>query len=276
MSRPQHQQQAPPPQLLLSSPSMVQINLAATQRFQSYPPKLTPAFLYVVSTAQFFDIANGASVAVAILIIAQDLDFAVTEVLWILNAYTISFAGLLLFPGRLSDLFGYRRIFKFGLFWIALWSLVVSFSTLPIMLILARALQGVGAASTIPTATALIATNYPVGPERTKAFSIFGAFGGLGAITGILLAGGLIDCHFFVIPLDPVKTEKPKVDFLGAITATLGITCVVYYISTDVEYGWASPKTLPIFFLGLLLIISFLYLQSHVLAPLIPLRIWKV
>ncbi|KAG0213151.1 hypothetical protein BGX33_003119 [Mortierella sp. NVP41] len=261
MSRPQHQQQAPPPQLLLSSPSMVQINLAATQRFQSYPPKLTPAFLYVVSTAQFFDIANGASVAVAILIIAQDLDFAVTEVLWILNAYTISFAGLLLFPGRLSDLFGYRRIFKFGLFWIALWSLVVSFSTLPIMLILARALQGVGAASTIPTATALIATNYPVGPERTKAFSIFGAFGGLGAITGILLA---------------VKTEKPKVDFLGAITATLGITCVVYYISTDVEYGWASPKTLPIFFLGLLLIISFLYLQSHVLAPLIPLRIWKV
>ncbi|KAF9100530.1 Protein spinster 1 [Mortierella sp. GBA35] len=270
MSRPQHQQQAPPPQLLLSIPSMVQTNLCPIAPIPSSTlptvpvieqqlkgvnrirQKLTPAFLYVVSTAQFFDIANGASVAVAILTIAQDLDFAVTEVLWILNAYTISFAGLLLFPGRLSDLFGYRRIFKFGLFWIALWSLVVSFSTSPIMLILARALQGVGAASTIPTATALIATNYPVGPERTKALSIFGAFGGL------------------------VKTEKPKVDFLGAITATLGITCVVYYISTGVEYGWASPKTLPIFFLGLLLIISFLYLQSHVLAPLIPLRIWKV
>ncbi|KAF9084500.1 hypothetical protein BGX29_002535, partial [Mortierella sp. GBA35] len=145
--------------------------------------KMKPALLYVVSTAQFFDIVNGASVSVAILPIAQDLDFTVPEVLWILNAYTISFAGLLLVSGRLGDLFGHRRMFMIGLFWFALWALVVSFSTSPIMFILARALQGMGAAGTVPTAMALIATNYPAGPERTKAFSIFGAFGGLGAVT---------------------------------------------------------------------------------------------
>ncbi|KAF9100528.1 hypothetical protein BGX29_006502 [Mortierella sp. GBA35] len=258
--------------------------------------KLRPALLYVVSTAQFFDIVNGASVSVAILPIAQDLKFSVTEVLWILNAYTISFAGLLLVSGRLGDLFGHRRMFMFGLFWFALWALVVSFSTSPIMFILARALQGMGAASTIPTAMALIATNYPVGPKRTKAFSIFGAFGGLGAVTGILLAGGLIASigwqwifrisaiaafillaiSFIVIPLTPPKAEKPKVDFLGATTATLGVTGIVYYISTGVEYGWASPKTLPVFVVALILVVSFVFIESRVQFPLMPLRIWKL
>ncbi|KAG0374902.1 hypothetical protein BGX24_009779 [Mortierella sp. AD032] len=258
--------------------------------------KLRPALLYVVSTAQFFDIVNGASVSVAILPIAQDLNFAVTEVLWILNAYTITFAGLLLLAGRLGDLFGHRRMFMCGLFWFALWALVVSFSTSPIMFILSRALQGMGAACTIPTAMALIATNYPAGPERTKAFSIFGAFGGLGAVTGILLAGGLIASigwqwifrisaiavfillaiSFLVIPLTPPKAEKPKVDFLGAFTATLGVTGIVYYISTGVEYGWGSAKTIPIFVIAVVLLVSFVFIESRVHHPLMPLRIWKV
>ncbi|KAF9283455.1 hypothetical protein BGZ68_005341 [Mortierella alpina] len=257
--------------------------------------KLKPALLYVVSTAQFLDIVNGASVSVAILPIAEELEFKVPQVLWILNAYTIAFAGLLLVSGRLGDLFGHRRMFMFGLFWFATWALVVSFSVSPIMFIIARALQGVGAAATVPTAMALIATTYPVGPERTKAFSIFAAFGGLGAVTGILLAGGLIASigwewifrissigayillvlAYVVIPLTPPKAEKPKVDFVGAITATFGVTGVVYYISTGVEDGWASPKTLPVFFAGLLLLTGFVYTEYKVQAPLMPLRIWR-
>ncbi|KAG0309959.1 hypothetical protein BGZ97_012924 [Linnemannia gamsii] len=258
--------------------------------------KLQPLLLYVVSTAQFFDIVNATSVSVAILPIAQDLDFSVTEVLWILNAYTITFAGLLLLFGRLGDLFGHRRMFIFGLFWFALWALVVSFATSPIMFILARALQGMGAACTVPTAMALIAINYPAGPERTKAFSIFGIFGGLGAISGILLAGGLIASigwhwifrisaiaalillaiGFVSIPVDAPKAEKPKVDFLGAATVTLGVTGIVYYISTGVDYGWANGKTLPLLFIAFLLLIAFVFIETRVQAPIMPLRIWKV
>ncbi|KAG0380910.1 hypothetical protein BGX24_003384 [Mortierella sp. AD032] len=257
---------------------------------------LRPALLYVVSFAQFFDIVNGASVSVAILPIAQDLSFTVPQVLWILNAYTISFAGLLLVSGRLGDLFGHRRMFMFGLFWFALWALVVSFSTSPIMFILARALQGMGAAATVPTAMALIATTYPAGPERTKAFSIFGAFGGLGAIVGILLAGGLIASigwvwifrisaiaalillalSFVVIPVTPRKAEKPKIDYLGAITATSGVTGIVYYIITGVEYGWGNAKTIPVFVVSLALIALFIFIESRVQSPLMPLRIWKL
>ncbi|KAF9134941.1 hypothetical protein BG015_003339 [Linnemannia schmuckeri] len=258
--------------------------------------KFRPLLLYVVSLVEFINIVNGSSVSVAILPIAQDLKFSVTEVLWIINAYTITFAGLLLLSGRLGDLIGHRRMFMFGLFWFALWALVVSFSTSPIMFILSRALQGMGAANTIPTAMALIATNYPAGPERTKAFSIYGAFGGLGAVTGLLLAGGLIASlgwqwifrisaiaafvllvlSYVIIPLTPPKDEKPKVDFLGAITATLGVTGIVYYIATGVDYGWSSAKTIPIFAVALVLIGSFALIESRVQTPLMPLRVWKV
>ncbi|OAQ23290.1 MFS general substrate transporter [Linnemannia elongata AG-77] len=268
-------------------------NLKGVDRLRQ---KFRPALLYVVSLVEFINIVNGSSVAVAILPIAQDLKFSVTEVLWIINAYTITFAGLLLFSGRLGDLIGHRRMFMFGLFWFALWALVVSFSTFPIMFILSRALQGMGAASTIPTAMALIATNYPAGPERTKALSIYGAFGGLGAVTGLLLAGGLIASlgwqwifrisaiaafvllvlSYFTIPLTPPKDEKPKVDFLGAITATLGVTGIVYYIATGVDYGWGSAKTIPIFVVALVLIGSFVLIESRVQTPLMPLRVWKV
>ncbi|KAG0006369.1 hypothetical protein BGZ79_000016 [Entomortierella chlamydospora] len=257
--------------------------------------KLRPLLLYIVSTAQFLDIVNGASVSVAILPIAENLNFSVPQMTWILNAYTVAFAGLLLFSGRLGDLFGHRRMFLFGLFWFATWALVVSFSTSSIMFVISRALQGVGAANTVPTAMALIAINYPAGPERTKAFSVFGAFGGLGAVVGILMAGGLISSigwqwifrvssfaayfllflGFLVIPLTPPKSEKPKIDYFGAITATVGVTGIVYYISTGVEYGWASPKTLPVFIVGLLLVVSFVYIESKVDSPLMPLRVWK-
>ncbi|KAF9337388.1 hypothetical protein BG006_005015 [Podila minutissima] len=267
----------------------------SSSRLENLRIKLSPLLLYVVSTAQFLDIVNGASVAVALLPIAEDLDFKAAEALWILNAYTITFAGLLLVSGRLGDLFGHRRMFMFGLFWFTLWALVVSFSTSSIMFILARALQGMGAAATVPTAMALIAINYPPGPERTKAFSVFAAFGGLGAVTGILLAGGLISSigwewifrisaivgafllvlGFFTIPEAPRKAEKPKVDFLGAVMSTLGVTGVVYYISTGVEEGWADAKTLPVLIAGLALLVGFVFLQSKVDSPLMPLRIWK-
>ncbi|KAF9194988.1 hypothetical protein BGZ51_005952 [Haplosporangium sp. Z 767] len=257
--------------------------------------RLKPLLLYAVSTAQFLDIVNGASVAVALIPIADDLNFKVSQVLWIINAYTIAFAGLLLVSGRLGDLFGHRFLFLGGLIWFSTLSLIVSFSTTPLMFIISRAFQGVGAAGTIPTATALIAINYPAGPERTKAFSIYAGFGAMGAVTGILLAGGLIASvgwawifrissiagfvvllvGFLSIPKPPPKSEKPKVDYLGATCTTLGVTGIVYYISTGVEEGWASPKTLPVFIISIALVASFVFIESKVDHPLMPLRIWK-
>ncbi|KAF9146629.1 hypothetical protein BG015_011554 [Linnemannia schmuckeri] len=212
--------------------------------------RLRSALLYVVSTAQFFDIVNGASVLMAFLQIAQDLDCSMTEVLWIPNAYTISFAGLLLLSGLLRDLFDHRRIFMAGLFWFALWALIISFSTSPLMFILACALQGMGAASTVPTAMVLITTKYPPGPERTKVLSVFGIFDGLDSVTGTLFAGGL--------------AERPKVGFLGVVSATIGVTGIVYYIFTGINYGWANAKTLPTLVVSLVLLVSFRFIENRV------------
>ncbi|KAF9436915.1 hypothetical protein BGZ76_002579 [Entomortierella beljakovae] len=257
--------------------------------------KMKPLLLYVVSLAQFLDIVNGTSVAVALLPIAKDLNFQPSQILWIVNAYTIAFAGFLLFSGRLGDLFGHRRLFLFGLFSFATWALIVSFSTSPIMFAISRALQGVSAASTVPTAMALIAINYPAGPERTKAFSIFGAFGGLGAVAGMLMSGGILGTigwqwifrvssiasyillvlGFITIPVSPPRKDTPRIDYIGAVTATLGVTGIVYYISTGIDYGWASPKTLPVLVASLILLVAFVYAEMKVQFPLMPLRIWN-
>ncbi|KAG0006377.1 hypothetical protein BGZ80_009367 [Entomortierella chlamydospora] len=257
--------------------------------------KMRPLLLYVVSLAQFLDIVNGTSVSVALIPIAENLNFEASQTLWIINAYTTAFAGFLLFSGRLGDLFGHRRLFMFGLFWFATWALVVSFSSSPVMLAIARALQGVSAASTVPTALALISTNYPAGPERTKAISIFGAFGGMGAVAGLLMSGGILAAAgwrwvfrvssivayillilgFLTIPIIPAKNEAVKIDYVGAITATLGVTGVVYYISIGVDYGWADSKTLPILIIGLVLIAAFIYTESKVQSALMPLRVWR-
>ncbi|KAF9436914.1 hypothetical protein BGZ76_002578 [Entomortierella beljakovae] len=256
---------------------------------------LRPLFLYIVSTAQFLDIANGASVGVAILPIAKDLNFTPAAMPWILNAYTIAFAGLLLPSGRLGDLFGHRRMFMLGLLWFSTWSLIASFTRSPILFVVSRALQGAGAASTVPTAMALLAINFPAGPERTRAFSVFAAFGGFGAVIGMLLAGLLVSsigwqwifrvtsiAGFLLlllgsvsIPLTPNNNEKPKIDYLGAISVSLGVTGIIYYISAGIEDGWASPKTLPLLFVGFLLLVAFVFIESKVAFPLMPLHIWK-
>ncbi|KAG0236231.1 hypothetical protein BGW42_003876 [Actinomortierella wolfii] len=264
-------------------------------RLEQLRKKLSPLLLYVVSLAQFMDIVNGASVAVALYPIAQDLRFDVGQMQWIISAYTLSFAGLLLVAGRIGDLFGHRLVFLTGLAWFSLWALIVGFSKSPVMFSIARAFQGVGAAFTIPTAIALIAINYPVGPARMKALSIFGAFGAMGAVVGILLAGAFLSTigwewlfrltaiigfiNFFIgfisIPSLPPKNNKPIIDYPGAITITAAVVLLVYYISAGVDEGFADKKTLPCLIVGVVLLGVFLIIEMKVKHPLMPFRIWK-
>ncbi|KAF9971313.1 hypothetical protein BGZ73_005755 [Actinomortierella ambigua] len=266
-----------------------------SHKFDELREKLRPLLLYVVSLAQFLDIVNGASVSVALFSIAKDLRFDVGQMQWIVSTYALSFAGLLLVAGRIGDLFGHRRVFLTGLAWFSTWSLVVSFARSPIVFSIARALQGVGAAFTIPTALALIAITYPAGPARTKALSIFGAFGAMGAIVGILLAGAFISSigwewlfrltaiigfvlffiGFISIPSSVPKATKPVIDYPGAITITASIVLLVYYISAGVDEGFADKKTLPTLIAGLLLLGLFLYTETKVSNPIMPFRVWK-
>ncbi|KAG0098412.1 hypothetical protein BGZ93_000190 [Podila epicladia] len=265
-------------------------------KFQQFQLKCQPLMLYVVSMAQFLDIVSGASMTVAMLPIAKDLNFAIQDQQWLISAYALSFGGLLLIAGRMGDLFGHRRIFLAGLAWFCLWSTVNGFSRSPVMLCVSRALQGMGAAAQIPTALALIAIKYPVGEERTRALSIFGAIGAMGAVTGLLLSGALTSTigwewifficaifsfillvvGIFALPDAPgMHGVNPKVDIGGSITATGGIVCVIYYISAGVETGWASPKTLPVLFVGLVLLAAFFMIEKRISYPIMPFHIWR-
>ncbi|KAF9194415.1 hypothetical protein BGZ50_006331 [Haplosporangium sp. Z 11] len=182
------------------------------------------------------------------------------------------------------------------LLWFAIFSLLNGFSTSPVMLCISRAFQGIGAAAQIPTALALIAIKYPVGEARTRALSIFSAIGGMGAVTGLLLSGALTSTigwqwifyisaimsgilfllGFFAIPDTPgLHGESPKVDVGGAVTATGGIVCVIYYISSGVETGWASAQTLPVLCVGIVLLGIFIMLEKRISYPIMPFHIWK-
>ncbi|KAF9318635.1 hypothetical protein BG003_010885 [Podila horticola] len=279
-----------------SKPTTDDIQPQELSKFQQFQLKCQPLMLYVVSMAQFLDIVSGASMTVAMLPIAKDLNFAVQDQQWLISAYALSFGGLLLIAGRMGDLFGHRRIFLAGLAWFCLWSTVNGFSRSPVMLCVSRALQGMGAAAQIPTALALIAIKYPVGQERTRALSIFGAIGAMGAVTGLLLSGALTSTigwqwifficaifsfillivGIFALPDAPgLHGVNPKVDIGGSFTATGGIVCVIYYISAGVETGWASAKTLPVLFVGLVLLAIFFVIEKRISYPIMPFHIWR-
>jgi MFS family permease len=94
-----------------------------------------------------------------------------------------------LIGGRFGDLFGHRRIFILGMAWFASWSLINGFAHSPVVMSVGRALQGMGAGFTIPSALAILTTTYPLGPERTRALAVFGGTGAVGSIIGVLFGG---------------------------------------------------------------------------------------
>ncbi|KAF9957571.1 hypothetical protein BGZ72_001661 [Mortierella alpina] len=261
---------------------------------------MAPLMLYVVSLAQFIDIMNGSSMTVALVDITNSLGFNSYNAQWIMSSYIVTFGGFLLLAGRVGDMFGHRNVFLAGQVWFGLWSIVISFSTSPVMFCITRALQGIGASMSVPTALGLIATTFPAGPKRTHALSVFGGFGAGGAVVGLLLAGALIAAltwnwifrfsgifsfilfvlGYLTVPITAPKSphgKAQKVDVAGALTATSSLICIIYYISTGSASGWASVQTLPVLAAGLILLGLFLWIEARLVAnPIMPFRIWRL
>lgn len=105
------------------------------------------------------------------------------------SAYALAYGAFLLIGGRFGDLFGHRRIYILGVTWFSIWAVVNGFAKDPIVMSVGRALQGMGAGFTVPSALAILTTTYPVGPERTFALAVFGGTGAVGSVIGVLLGG---------------------------------------------------------------------------------------
>src|SRR5918999_1625039 len=149
--------------------------------------------LALLCGAFFMVILDANIVVVALPSIEADLGLSEQGLQWVISAYALTFAGLLLLGGRAADLLGRRRLFMVGLVFFTFASLVCGLAWSPGALIGARAVQGIGAAIMTPTALSIISTTFPDGAERNKALAIWGMMGAIGGTAGFLIGGPLVD-----------------------------------------------------------------------------------
>ncbi len=251
--------------------------------------------LAVVCAAFFMTVLDVAIVNVALPSIQKDLGFAQQDLQWVLTAYAITFGGFLLLGGRASDLLGRKRVFLTGVVLFTVASLLCGFATSETVLLVARAVQGFGAAVITPSALSIIMTTFDEGPERNKALGVWGAVGGSGAAAGVLFGGILtetlgwswifwvnvpVGIAAFVLGRRLVResheaTAERNYDPLGAITVVGHLALLVYGISRAPQVGWTSPQTIGVLVASALFLTAFLVTESRVSAPLVPLGIFR-
>ncbi|HEX8754233.1 MAG TPA: MFS transporter [Solirubrobacterales bacterium] len=253
------------------------------------------ALLVLVCLAQYMVILDVSIVNVALPSIQSSLNFSDTGLQWVVNAYTLTFAGFLMLGGRACDLFGRREVFLGGTALFALASLACALADSQALLLGARALQGLGAATISPAGLAIIASSFPEGSERNRALGVWGAMAGLGGSSGALF-GGLLTQGFdwpaiFLINV-PVgigvllagrrwvpgnETVGGRgFDAVGAVLVTGGLTALVYAIVRTDTLGWTSAGvTLPAAGAVVLLALFALYEGRVAKDPLVPLTVFR-
>jgi EmrB/QacA subfamily drug resistance transporter len=250
--------------------------------------------LILVGLAQFMVTLDITVVNVALPSIDDDLAFPAGDLQWVITAYVLFTGGLLLLGGRANDLFGRRRLFVAGLSIFTLASLASGLAPSPEALVVARAVQGLGAAMLSPAALA-IATTYYSGTQRTTALAAWGAIGSAGAAAGVVLGGVLTSglgwkSAFFinvpvgiatalgvlrVVPDAPPSVARRHLDVIGALTAVAGLVLLVYAIEGANDHGWGSARTLALLAVALGLLAAFLGMERRVREPMLPPSMWK-
>jgi len=252
--------------------------------------------LSLVLVGQFMVVLDASIVNVALPSIQRDLHFSPTSLQWIVNAYTLTFAGFMLLGGRAADLFGRRRIFLLGLTVFTASSLLGGMAQNEAWLVVARGVQGLGAAILAPATLTILTSTFAEGPARAKAIGAWSAVSSAGASAGALFGGILTEYLswrwiLFVnvqigiaalvlglryIPESRAELAHRHLDLAGAVTVTAGLIAVVYGIVRTETYAWSSAEVLVPLAAGLALIALFVYLQARVSkAPLVPLRIFR-
>lgn len=251
------------------------------------------ATLALLSFAMFTVSLDQYIVVVALPDIARDLGYSARTLQSVISAYAVASAGFLLFGGRAADLVGRRRVLAAGLALYAGAALVGGLATGPVMLLVARAVQGLGGALVFPTTLALINITFVEGRVRNRALGIWGGAGAAGLVIGVLLGGVLThafgwEAVFFVnvllalpalllafvlIPKDRQRDRGRRFDLPGALSVTLGVTSIVFALVQGPALGWLSPGILVSAAAGLLLLGVFALVERSSSDPLVPPRL---
>ena len=252
--------------------------------------------LLVAGAAQFMVILDVSIVNVALPSIQADLGFSPQGLQWVVSAYTIAFAGFQLLGGRAADLFGHRRVLLGGLGLFTVASLAGGLAGSQHLLVLARAIQGLGSAVVAPATLTIVTAAFAEGPARTRALGIWGSMLGAGGTVGVL-AGGvlteLLNWHWIFLVNVPIGVlvavaalawvpeqrgagRAREIDVLGAVTVTGGLVALVGGIVQGQQAGWAAASTLACFGLAAALLAGFALTEARVAHPLVPLRVLRV
>src|SRR5438067_1322878 len=252
--------------------------------------------LYVLCLATLMIVLDMTIVNVALPSIKDDLGFTETSLAWVVNAYLLTYGGCLLLGGRFGDLFGHRRLFLAGIALFTLASLLCGISTAKGMLVGARAVQGIGGAVASAVSLSLMMTLFTEPAERAKAMGIFGFVAAGGGSVGVVLGGVLTDFlnwHWIflvnvpigvlvtvlslrLLPGTPGTAAGERIDLGGAATITGALMLAIYAIVNGNQQGWTSTQTLGLLGGAAGLLGAFIWLESHVRAPLVPLRLFRL
>jgi EmrB/QacA subfamily drug resistance transporter len=248
--------------------------------------------LAVIGVAQLMVVLDATIVNIALPSAQKALGFSDESRQWVVTAYALSFGSLLLFGGRVGDLFGRKRVFVAGLTGFAAASALGGFATNFGVLVSARALQGAFAALLAPATLSLLTTTFTIPEERNRAFSVFGVIGASGAAVGLILGGALTEyldwrwtmfvnlilaiptaaAALRLLPADAVQTRS-RIDLPGTLTASGGLFALVYGFSNAESHGWGSTMTVAALAAGAALLATFIAVERRVEHPLLPVRV---
>lgn len=255
------------------------------------------ALLITICLAQFMVVLDISIVNVALPKIHESLGFSDSGLQWVVNAYTLTFAGFLMLAGRATDLLPRRQVFLVGVVLFAAASLGCALADGQGVLIGARAIQGFGAAVISAASLAIVTGSFKEGGERNRALGLWAAMGGIGGSAGALLGGALTQAFdwpaIFVInvpvglavllagrrliPSHGAVAHERQLDVPGAVLITAGLTAIVYGIVRTDTLGWGSLGVLGPLALGLVLLGLFALVEGKLAAdPLIPLGLFRM
>nr|WP_203643188.1 MFS transporter [Streptomyces sp. SID14478] len=249
--------------------------------------------LAFIALAQLMVVLDATIVNIALPSAQTDLGISDANRQWVITAYALAFGGLLLFGGRIADKWGRKNTFATGLVGFALASALGGAAQNEAMMLGARALQGLFGALLAPAALSLLAVMFTDGKERAKAFGIYGAIAGGGGAVGLILGGFLTEYlnwrwTFFVnIPFaiiavlgavfvirEPAGTRnRAPLDIPGVVLSTLGLVSLVYGFTRAESNGWSDASTIGLFVAAVVLLAAFVFTESKVKHPLLPLRV---
>ena len=265
----------------------------ATRGVTEAPRPRRNATLVLLAFAMLIVSIDAYIVVVALPEIGRELGFSSQTLQSVISAYAVAFGGFLLLGGRASDLLGRRRVLVVGLALYGVASLAGGLASEPVVLLAARAVQGLGGALVFPATLSLVNTTFPEGRERNRALAVWAGAGAAGLLIGVLLGGVLTEgigweAVFFVnVPLaglalvfsfvligrDRDREPDREFDAPGALTVTLGITLIVLALVNGPDQGWGSPWILASGAGGLLALIAFALLEARSGDPLLPPRL---